>query len=417
MFFSQTVPAVRYAAIALAMIHRKYLDHDSSVGVHRSQSLKDWSPDKAPLRHYNHAIQLLLNQEGGDNTEITAITLLVCYLFICFDYLAGNYVQAVKHLRGGVGLSRNIDKAILNNSSTYDDARLSGIGTLICQITRQICRLDMQAVTFLVDWTPAGIQETFTSQLPSSGNTFWSLDQAADHLQILVARVMRLRNTEQQMCPMGEMPPSSLSLKNIILAQLETWLSFFETMLQQGSSYENDLETHRLASLLRLQHTIAWTLVSSYGPGREMAYDDYLPKFQQCLVLAGDIVAHEQCSEWLQPTFTPEVGIVPVLYIIGVKCRHPIVRRQVLNILRRQTIREAVWNSIFAARVVERVIEIEEGELEEAGLTQGMERIPVWQRIETLSWVHVVSGQSAPRLDITYTFCMREGTYTESLRV
>jgi hypothetical protein len=273
----------------------------------------------------------------------------------------------------------------------------------------------MQAVTFLVDWDPADIHEQFMSQLPPFDHIFWSFDQAADHLQILVARVMRLRHTEQQMSPMGSMLPSLLSLKDIILGQLNTWLSLFENMLQQGSYYETDFETYRLALLLRLQHTIAWTLVSSYGPRREMAYDDFLSQFQQCVALADDVVAHERYAEWLKATFTPEIGIVPVLYIIGVKCRHPIVRREVLNILRRHQIREAVWNSILAARVVERVIEIEEGESSEAQLTQSMERIAVWQRIETLSWVHVVSGPSAPRLDITYKFCTRDETHTESL--
>ncbi|KAH7000605.1 hypothetical protein EDB80DRAFT_649776 [Ilyonectria destructans] len=403
MFFSQTVPSVRYAAIALALIHRNYLDRDSSDHVHQPQSLKDWLPDNAPLIYYNRAIQLLLNQESGDSTEKTAITLLVCYLFTCFDHLAGNYVQAMKHLRGGVELSRNI--------STYDDAKPSGVRTLICQVTRQIHRLDMQAVTFLVDWTPADIQETLMPQLSLSDSAFRSLDQAADHLQLLVAWVMRLCNTEQHMPPMGKMRPSPSSVKDIIHGQLETWSSLFENMLQQDSSYETDFETYPLISLLRLQHTIAWTLLSNCGPGREMDYDNFLPQFQQCVALAGDVVAaHERYSGSLKPTFTPETGIIPVLYMIGVKCRHPVVRREVLSILRRQPIREAVWDSISAARIVERVIEIEEGGSGEGEITQSMEQIAPWQRIETLSWV-----QSAARMDIKYTFCAREGMHIESV--
>jgi hypothetical protein len=315
----------------------------------------------------------------------------------------------MKHLRGGVELSRNIDKAILNDNNTYDDAKLSGVRTLICQVTRQIRRLDMQAVTFLVDWTPADIQETLmSSQLPPSDSAFRSLDQAADHLHALVARVMRLRwhNTEQQMSPTDEMPPSSSSLIGIVLGQLETWSALFENMLQQGSSYQTDPDTYRLVSMLRLQHTIAWTLLSTYGPGREMDYDNFLPQFQQCLALASDVAAS------LKPTFTPEVGIVPVLYIVGVKCRHPLVRREVLSILRRQPMREAVWDSSVAARVVERVIEIEEGERP----AQSMEQIAAWQRIEDLSWVHVVS-ESVARVDITYSFCAREGMHIESLMI
>ncbi|UKZ73260.1 hypothetical protein TrVFT333_000903 [Trichoderma virens FT-333] len=197
------VPAVRYAAIALALINRIHMDRHSSDRVQQPQSREDWLPDEAPLFYYNRAIQLLLNQEIGESSELTAITLLVCYLFICFDHLSSNYVQALKHLRGGVELSRNLDKAILNESNTYDDAKPSEAHTLIRQVVRQIRRLDLQAVTFLTDWTPADIQETLVSQLPPYESAFQSLDQAADHLEILVARVMELRNTEQQTSQTG----------------------------------------------------------------------------------------------------------------------------------------------------------------------------------------------------------------------
>ncbi|EFX05269.1 GTP-binding protein [Grosmannia clavigera kw1407] len=351
------MPSVRYAAIAQGLIYRNYVDADSSNRAHQLQLSKDWLPDKAPLFHYNRAIQLLLNQENGDNTETIAITLLVCYLFTCFDHLAGNHVRALKHLQGGVELSRNADI----------DARPSAVRTLIYQVSSQIRRLDMQAETFLVDWTPADIQEILASQLPSSVSIFQSVDQAADHLQILVARVMRLHNSQQQLSTRGDMSLSS-SFKVILLEQLETWLSLFENMLPQGSSCDTSVETYPLISLLRLQHTIAWTLLASYGPGGEMCYDSFLPQFQRCVALAGDIAAaHERYSGSIKPTFTPEIGIAPVLYIIGVKCRQRLVRREALSILQRRAIREAVWDSTVAAKVVERVIEIEEGGIAPTG--------------------------------------------------
>ncbi|KAK9413275.1 putative Transcription factor domain-containing protein [Seiridium unicorne] len=417
MFFCQTVPSVRYAAIALALIYRNHLDRNSSDLVHQQQSSKGRIPDKAALLHYNRAIQLLLDQGIGDSTEITAITLLVCYLFTCLDHLAGNYVQAMKHLRGGVELARNIDKAIPSNNNTYDDSKPSGVRTLVGHVTRQIHRLDMQAVAFLVDWTPANAQGVHISQLPPSDGAFWSFEQAADHLHILVARVMGLRNGAQQNSPTDNMPPLPWSLRDTVLGQLGTWSSLFENMLQQARFYEKNPESDRCTLLLRLHHLIVWTLLSSYGPDGEMEYDTFLPQFQQCVALAGDVAAaHERYSgSFLMPIFTPEIGIVPVLYMIGVKCRHPVVRREVLTTLRRQPIRGAVWDSTLAARVVERVIEIEEGGSEEGKMIQSMEQIAAWQRIEDMSWVHVVSGQSAPRLDIKYTFCTREGTHLESL--
>jgi len=434
MFFSQTEPSVRYAAVALALMQRNHFDRHSSGHVHQAQYSKDCLSDEAPLLYYNRAIQLLLNQANGDSTETTAITLLVCYLFTCFDQLAGNYVQSMKHLRGGVELSRNIDKAILDNNNTYDNAKSSGVHTLIRLVTEQIRRLDMQAVTFIVDWNPADMQEALMCQLPpSDSSAFRSLDQAADHLQVLVAQAMKLRNTKQRIFPMDKalLSSSPSSLKDTILEQLERWSYLFEnTLLQQGNYYENDSETYPLViSLLRLQHTISWTLLSNLGPGRnEKDYDDFLPQFRQCMALARDIAAtHERYAGSLSRptfTFTPELGIVPVLYIIGAKCRDPVVRREVLKILRQQLIREAVWDSFLTARVVERIIEIEEkgaGALAQEegggeGRIQGMEQIPTCQRIEDLSWVHVLaSRQFASRLDVSYTFCGREGVYTESL--
>lgn len=394
MFFSQTVPSVRYAAVALGLMHRNYMDRKTG----------DWLPDEAPLLYYNRAIQHLLNQENYDSIETTAITLLVCYLFTCFDQLAGNYATAFKHLHGGLELLRNMDEAILNNNNNmFDDFKTSPARSLLYQVIKRIRRLDVQAVMFVTDWTPVELHDTLMPPLPSSDSTFESFDQASDDLYTLMARVMSLRNTEQEMIMEGKAPPAPSPLKAVILVQLETWSSLFENMVQQGSHHS---KSYPLISLLRLQYFVAWTFLSAYGPGREMEYDNFLPHFQQCVALAAEIAAANQA------TLTPEIGIVPMLYIIGVKCRNPVVRREALRILQRQPIREAVWDSMFAAKVIERVIEIEE-----AGMVQGMEPIPMWQRVEALTWHHVVSGPSAPRLDIMYTFCALEGLHTESLMI
>ncbi|KAF4764924.1 hypothetical protein HAV15_003526 [Penicillium sp. str.  len=115
------------------------------------------------------------------------------------------------------------------------------------------------------------------------------------------------------MSPTGAMPALPSSLKDIVLGQLETWSISFET--------------DRLISLLRLQHTIAWTLLGVCGPGSEMDYNNFLPQFQQCITLADEVAAaYQRYSGSSRSTFTPEIGFLPAIYIIGVNCRHPIVR-------------------------------------------------------------------------------------------
>jgi hypothetical protein len=399
MFFSQTVPSVRYAALALSMMHRNFIDS------------RDRILNTVPLEYYNQAIQLLLQSQASQGPQGTAITLLVCYLFTCFEHLTGNDPQAMQHLRGGVEMSRAMGQLVMNKTNAYDDSQVSWERELVCHVIRQIRRLDMQAVLFLVDWTPADINEILMSQLLPTESAFHSIDQAADHLQVLIARVMRLRNQTRDNSPLDETQRSPW-LKDVVLAQLEAWLSLFNTMLRQQGQLQTEFEGSSLVPLLRLQHTMAWTYTSSYGPEKEMEYDRFLHQFRICTDMAGEISkAHAKYAGSLKPTFTPEIGILPILYIIGVKCRHPVVRRQALAIIRRQPMREAAWDSASVAAIVQRVIEIEE-----SGAGSG-EEIPMWQRIEELSWVHQVQGLSSVKLDIKYTFCAQTVIHKETLLV
>ncbi|TLD08110.1 hypothetical protein PspLS_12124 [Pyricularia sp. CBS 133598] len=416
MFFAQTVPSVRHAATALSLMHRQYLDGNVSDSP---QSSEDCEPHRlnevSPWTHYSRAIQLLLNinQETTDSTETTAITLLVCYLLFCFDHLAGNDVQALKHLRGGVEILRNIGKTMPVSNSILEGTALAGAHTLITQVARQIRRLDMQAAVFIIDWTPADLQDTFvSSQLPIHNSVFTSLDEAADYLQALVARAMKIYWTEQLRPLTADIKPDPLG-KDVLHGQLRTWWALLQNTLQVTPHVTGNQKG--LEPLLCLQYTIASTLLNISGPDRELAYDNFLPEFQQCVALASDVhdIYHSKSGG---PAFTPETGMLPVLYIVGVKCRHPDIRRQALSILRRQPIREAVWDSSSAATVVERVINIEEGDwLSNGGGRPAMEDVAAWQRVESLSWVHFGRAVVLEKVDITYKMYGREGLHTESL--
>ncbi|CAI6333628.1 unnamed protein product [Periconia digitata] len=418
MYFSQTVPSVRYAALAVASIHRKYLNRNRTVGAPKSQFLKNWLDDQTPLDYYNRAIQLLLKHGSSSDTEAIAITLLVCYLFICFDHLAGDDVQAMKHLSEGVKLSRNAINLARDNVDAYHDFEASKLSMLVSQVTNQIRRLDTQAVQFITDWNPLDIRISVMSWFPSSRTVFQSLDQAAEFLQVLLARVMRLRwytSQEQQIYSVGEVVTSNSSLQEEIRVHLRMWLSMFENMLQ----HDYLCATNSCISLMRLQYVIAGLLLNTCGSGREMDYDDFLPQFQQAMTLARDVAAVPKVdTESSQPTFTPETGIVPVLFIIGSKCRHPRLRREAISILRQRPIREAAWESTATARVIERIIEIEESGSGEMELLQNIKTIPVWRRIEDVSWLNSPCGpESEATMDFTYTFCSADGVYCESLVV
>ncbi|EKJ73745.1 hypothetical protein FPSE_06091 [Fusarium pseudograminearum CS3096] len=395
MFFSQTTPSVRHAAVALSLIHRSYHDSCSSHSEYGA------------LFHYNKAIQLFLSQESGDNIEVMAIALLVCYLFTSFDNLAGKYQRAMIHLQGGVKLSRSITDAMLDSSS------VSSANVFLIEVVKQLRRLDMQAGAYLVGWSADNTQETPEQEALFLNNAFDSVEHAADCHQVLIARAMSLHWMAQEASFTAGVPP--IASKQLVIEQLETWSHLFEHMLST-TNHHGDIGISRVEKLLRLQNTVLWILVSSLGPGREMEYDKFLPEFQRCVKIVDEVAfGHQRHEGSSKPRFTQDVAIVPILYIIGAKCREPGVRQGVLRILRRQRLREAVWDSAFAARAVERIAEIEQDKIG-GGCIETMGEIEVSQRVECVSWEQVINNQGA-RLELEYTLCKQERRYTESLFV
>lgn len=59
--------------------------------------------------------------------------------------------------------------------------------------------------------------------------------------------------------------------------------------------------------------------------------------------------------------FLYEHGVIPSLYLVGFKCRDPVVRREAHGLLASVRRKEGVWESDLMAKVVEQIIAIEEG--------------------------------------------------------
>lgn len=76
--------------------------------------------------------------------------------------------------------------------------------------------------------------------------------------------------------------------------------------------------------------------------------------------------------------FALDMGIVGPLSAVAYKCRHPIIRREAIDLLASSPRQEGVWNSILSAYVCKRIVEIEEYGL---GQVTCCEDVPAWARI------------------------------------
>ncbi|KAI1114171.1 hypothetical protein F5Y14DRAFT_192905 [Nemania sp. NC0429] len=438
MFFSQTAVCVRHAAIAVGAMHRAYIDDPKSV---RNTRLSNDKQDRGTfaLYHYNVAIRSLLHSRAKSNSSITnaSITLLVCYLFTCFDSLSGSDMQAFKHLRSGVQVLSETQKALQEITS---EPVTSSSYELIQQITEQFRRLDREAVTFLMDWLPQLPPPSMTNNqhygIPYLGGplylAFHSLGQAADHLQNLVTRTLTL-NRWDEVYPrpnvdpkayLGPLPTArATERRNQLLGQLEEWSLAFAAL---NPNQENVNPTEkRLISMLLLHYNMCHLFLSAYTVDGEMSYDAFMPQFQTTISLAAALAnlpptvpdyyethdhstGSDSSTDAREPSFTLEIGMIPTLYLAGLKCRDPFLRRQVLRILRHTHRRETVWDSFATAHVVQRVMEIEEGRRTgegnaemKAAVVKAVD-IPLERRVVATHWSPVCTG---PRCIVIFELC------------
>ena len=114
----------------------------------------------------------------------------------------------------------------------------------------------------------------------------------------------------------------------------------------------------------------------------EMSYDIFLPQFKKIVEYSHKLLTlqsssapsssstpssvesgDEHESRNAQPTllFAFDIGVIPALYSVIVKCRDPFVRREALGLLERYPRREGVWDSVATAGLGKWVIGLEEG--------------------------------------------------------
>jgi hypothetical protein len=109
----------------------------------------------------------------------------------------------------------------------------------------------------------------------------------------------------------------------------------------------------------------------------EMVWDEHCQEFKTVVAQAEIVLQLLPGSK--RPSFTFDTEVILPLASTVIKCRDGQVRRKAIALLRSAHRQEGIWNSLLTARVAERVMEIEEDELDgEMGSTMS---IPRWNRV------------------------------------
>ncbi|KAF7561658.1 hypothetical protein G7046_g2480 [Stylonectria norvegica] len=364
-------PCIRHALVALATYHEQYTRRIA---------------DKHALfaaRQQNLAIQKLLLPS---QQPLTYVHLVTCSIFICIEVLQGNHEAAMRLFKHGRGMLEELQLQRARRASVYEPP--SDVYALIRFMETLFSRLAIQVSMLVGDVNPELSMELL-GQIKFSRPVFnRPIDSLLEARQTLTDLIVYSIQTIS----------GSNERRQCVKEFLRIWLSDFEQFCDRQSGNAPDDSERRGSALLNLHANCLLLILDLAGceavEGDLLKWDNYTERYQVLLDAAG--LAIERRDGDQNPVFHLELGAVPVLFIIISQCRHPVVRRQAIDLLKRSQVQEGVWSSELTGKVAQRVLD-----LEEAGITvRQPSDIPAERRISSVA-VHLEEGHR--RATVMYT--------------
>jgi len=373
---SSTEPAVLHAIIALGSAHRS--EELNSHGSEYRGLLKDEGKmdrhERFALQQYNKAISHLQKHFSTKDKMSLRIALITCMMFICLEFLRGEYKTGNTHIENGLNLlSQMQDRGdgetddnvlvVRPQPESVDDYLIEAFACLNMQSA--LFGLGSRRLYIVAQELKGGPD----FQIPQ---TFSSIYETRQYLDGLLNAVYYL--VEQ--CYLLELTSSPYPLalqdqKSRLQTAILDWLVRYESSLPSLLSTINPRTALGLP-LLRIYHTMTTIMISTcLSSAHEKIFDSYTPAFTSVITQAIDIwtltghaipcVSNPNC-EISGISFTVDMGFIPPMYYTALKCRVPSLRRQAIKLLLAAPHREGIWDGTLVARIAGQVMEMEEGE-------------------------------------------------------
>jgi len=347
-----------------------------SAAEHRSDSLVQYN------LAVNHTQKILAESGEGDTNSVIK-GLVACVLFICFENLIGNYKTAQMHLQNGL-------KIIARHTTRSGYPTPKKLIVVPEDVVQVLHRLDLQAMSFGDSTEP--YPHHLNPPPPEIDTTppvpFKNIDAATSFLIDTFRSMFGLASTSEP----NPIPQTALDAFNTVLSN---WSTSFDHLLSTSKVAE---QSPNSVILMKMYHTLLTIIVSVRVYGIECLHDMQLHHYQSLVTLGTTLLTNEEACDVSvadDSIFSFEPGAIFALFCTAIKCRHPVVRRQAVELLGRSRHREGSWESVGAAQVATFVIAVEEeGLTDTVGAGAGPEVVPESRRVHLVN-VFPVAGQRA----------------------
>ncbi|KAK4234803.1 hypothetical protein C8A03DRAFT_18363 [Achaetomium macrosporum] len=373
---SQSEPAVRHAVLAVSSLHEGMVQAAATTPYASPEDRNSFA-----LYQYNRAIACLLDQMRTVDAR-PLVPLLTCVLFVCIEFMQCKDRPSLLHLaQGGQILSQLGRKA----SSTPNPE----IDLIKQHLVPMYTRLSL---TLLMFGGEAAAIPTPLKTLTEVPIVFETIDEVRYVLYDFMHQCLRFAK-KTHVAKIVEIPSEQRrefeNERDYLLRELAKFNVAFSLY---RSTRCRDPPAGSIALIqIHVHTTFIW--ISTALSKHETVFDQYVDTFSAIIPLATeflDSLASRPTNQGqhaatgppaadtrrLSAMFTFDMHIIAPLYFVAAKCRHPIVRRAALDLLRRNpTRRENMWRASVWADIAERTMRLEEKHLQHPG-SQPLSRHP-----------------------------------------
>ncbi|RFU28897.1 hypothetical protein B7463_g7451, partial [Scytalidium lignicola] len=350
---SHRYPTILRALTALGAFYEEYergrLDLISSTSDIRV-SCKEYA-----LQQYNKAVKGLLKYIASEESD-PRVVLTSCLIFVWIELLQNNLNSGFQHLNSGLKILRDLQLSRLGGKVRTRDRDTEDI---LGSLNRSFIRLRIQAAVHGSaerDFTTSTTQELeiLESIPPSFANIIECRNVLDKELNAIFGYIRRIREIEYyssvDMLMFTNMQRSHLE-------RLQQWQTASKALVTALELKKDQSQTSRIL-YLQLYYTFVNIIWKTMFAGSEMVFDAYTADFETMITIASSLINSRKVS--IQPILSLDMGIIPPLFFLCLKCRVLRIRNQALALLKRAPEQEGMWHRSSVIKYCEWKIMTEE---------------------------------------------------------
>ena len=349
--FCHVYPAVQQSLIALGAIYEEHERRGMALTTSTSS-------DENVLKQYNIAVKGLVDYLSSANQD-PRVTLISCLMFVWIEFLQRNLDSGFRHLNSGLKILQDLrGPQIPGKTSPVNDEDKEDIyGAL----NRSFTRLRIQAA--MHGSTSAGLTTSTTRALEAVGlipHTFSNIYEARiclDNEYNANFGYMRTLRDGDRYSRYENMNAATInSIRIAHLQRLEQWKQATGAMMA-GSLQPYDQTLESGCMYLELYY-IFITIALKALLGGEMCFDDRTMDFERITTLCESLIHDHRQGK--PPPLSFDMGVIPPLFFLILKCRLQPLRQKALTLLRLAPEQEGMFPRDSALKICEWKVATEE---------------------------------------------------------